>query len=137
MQTPILGVCLGHQCLAQAYGGYVRRAARPMHGKASLIDHDGRGIFQHVPSPLKVGRYHSLVAELAPRGPLVATAHTKPDGGEQPEMMALAHHTRPHVGIQFHPESILTDCGYGILTNFLNFAVGWRREERARPEAAQ
>lgn len=137
MRIPVLGVCLGHQCLAQAYGGYVRRAARPMHGKASFIEHDGRGIFQRVPSPLKVGRYHSLVAELAPNGPLVATAHTRADNKGGPELMALAHRTRPHVGIQFHPESILTDHGYDILENFLEFAVGWRREDRAWPEAAQ
>ncbi len=137
MQLPILGVCLGHQCLAQAYGGRVQRAAQPMHGKSSLIEHDGRGVFQHVPSPLKVGRYHSLVAELAPKGPLVATAHTQADDAGNRELMALAHRTRPHVGIQFHPESILTDHGYDILQNFLDFAVGWRREERVTPKAAQ
>lgn len=137
MQLPILGVCLGHQCLAQAYGGRVRHAAKPMHGKSSLIEHDGRGVFQQVPSPLKVGRYHSLVAELAPEGPLVEIAHTQPDVTGDRELMALAHRTRPHVGIQFHPESILTDHGYDILQNFLDFAVGWRREERAMPKAAQ
>ncbi len=131
---PILGVCLGHQCIAAAYGGVVRRAERPVHGQATLISHDGRGIFQHIPSPLKVGRYHSLIADLPVGGPLVGTAWSQ---GDRPELMALAHRTAPQIGIQFHPESLLTDQGRPILDNFLKLAEGWRRQNRAAPQAAQ
>jgi para-aminobenzoate synthetase component 2 len=133
---PLLGVCLGHQCIAQAYGGTVSRAVRPVHGKASLIEHDGRGVFQYIPSPLKVGRYHSLVTTLAPQGPLVATATTANQDGHQ-EIMALAHQSLPQVGVQFHPESILTEHGDDIITNFLNFAIGWRLDLDTSAEAAQ
>ncbi len=133
---PILGVCLGHQCIAAAYGGNVRRAARPVHGQASLIAHDGRGVFQRIPSPLRVGRYHSLVADLPEGGPLVATAWAKGRAGTR-ELMALAHRTAPQVGIQFHPESLLTEYGHDILRNFLDFAEGWRRQARILPDAAQ
>jgi len=131
---PILGVCLGHQCIAAAYGGRVRRAARPVHGEAGTIAHDGRGIFQHIPAPLRAGRYHSLVADLPVRGPLVATAWTQ---DEKSELMALAHRTAPQVGIQFHPESLLTEHGLAILKNFLDFAQGWRRQNRPDAHAAQ
>ena len=133
---PLLGVCLGHQCIAQAYGGSVKRAAKPIHGKTSLIDHDGRGIFQFIPSPLKVGRYHSLITELTPKGPLVATATTQNIAG-QTEIMALAHQSYPQVGVQFHPESILTDHGPALIRNFLEFAAGWNRSQHIHTEAAQ
>ena len=136
MDLPLLGVCLGHQCIAQTYGGQVKRAHEPVHGKASIIHHDGRGIFQYVPNPLKVGRYHSLIVELDPKGPLVATAHTSGQEGAQ-EIMALAHHSKPQVGIQFHPESILTDHGAMLIQNFISFAEGWRRSRQITAEAAQ
>ena len=136
VDLPLLGVCLGHQCIAQAHGGRIHRAAKPVHGKASLIIHDGRGIFQGIPCPLKVGRYHSLVAELPAKGPLVAIARTHLQEGPE-DLMALVHRSWPQVGIQFHPESILTDHGHQLLANFLEFAVGWRRSRASLAEAAQ
>jgi anthranilate synthase/aminodeoxychorismate synthase-like glutamine amidotransferase len=115
---PILGVCLGHQAIAAALGGQVVRADEPMHGRASLIFHGGDGIFAGVPSPLTVGRYHSLVVdEAALPDCLEVTARTA-DG----IVMALAHRRLPLIGAQFHPESILTDCGYLLLANFLRIA---------------
>lgn len=117
-ETPILGVCLGHQTISAALGGRVVRAQDPVHGRASLVQHDGQGIFSGLPSPLTVGRYHSLVVEeesLAPE--LVVTARTE-DG----VVMAIAHRQHPLVGVQFHPESILTGGGYELLANFLRLA---------------
>jgi len=113
--TPILGVCLGHQCIGEAYGGRVVRAQRPMHGKASPIAHDGAGIFAGLPDPLIATRYHSLV--VAPEGlpgDLVVTARS-----EEGEIMALSHRSHPVVGVQFHPESILTEHGLGMVEAFL------------------
>lgn len=114
-KIPILGVCLGHQAIGQAFGGSVVRARRPMHGKTSVISHDGKGVFSGLPHPLTVGRYHSLV--VSPEGLpdcLEVTALT--DAGE---IMGLRHR-RLHVeGVQFHPESILTPYGKGMLRNFL------------------
>jgi anthranilate synthase/aminodeoxychorismate synthase-like glutamine amidotransferase len=115
---PILGVCLGHQVIAAALGGQVVRAAMPVHGRASAIRHDGTGLFSGLPSPLAVGRYHSLAVE--PRtlpDTLRATAWTE-DG----VLMAFEHVELPVYGVQFHPESILTACGYDLLANFLRFA---------------
>ena len=116
--VPVLGVCLGHQCIGAAYGGRVVRARRPMHGKASPIAHDGTGIFAGLPDPLHATRYHSLV--VAPDGlppELVPTAWS-----EEGEIMALRHRTHPVVGVQFHPESILTPDGPKIVRNFLALA---------------
>jgi anthranilate synthase/aminodeoxychorismate synthase-like glutamine amidotransferase len=118
-RVPILGICLGHQCIGSVFGGSVARARRPMHGQASYVTHDGKGLFKALPSPLCVGRYHSLVVELndATRSPLMVTART--DDGE---IMALSHRYQPTYGVQFHPESILTQYGHAIFSNFLRLA---------------
>ena len=115
---PILGVCLGHQAIAAALGGRVVRAREPMHGRASAVSHNGKGIFAGVPNPFSAGRYHSLVVEEAtlPES-LSATARTV-DG----VVMAIAHRRLPVIGVQFHPESILTECGYPLLANFMRIA---------------
>jgi anthranilate synthase/aminodeoxychorismate synthase-like glutamine amidotransferase len=117
---PILGVCLGHQAIGEAYGGRVVRAARVMHGKTSLVTHDGGGIFAGLPSPLEVMRYHSLVVErdsLPAELEVLAAAADSPD-----EIHALRHARHPVWGVQFHPESILTQGGKRILANFLELA---------------
>jgi anthranilate synthase/aminodeoxychorismate synthase-like glutamine amidotransferase len=112
---PILGVCLGHQCIGQAFGGQIVRARRPMHGMASRIAHDGEGVFAGLPDPLVGGRYHSLVVEAADLpGELVVTARS-----EEGEIMALRHREHPIVGLQFHPESVLTAHGHDLLRAFL------------------
>ena len=114
-KIPILGVCLGHQAIGQAFGGRVVRAHRPMHGKTSIIRHDGRGIFSGLPSALEVGRYHSLlVSNKGLPECLEVTALT----GEG-EIMGLRHREYWVEGVQFHPESILTHCGKMMLKNFL------------------
>jgi anthranilate synthase component 2/para-aminobenzoate synthetase component 2 len=112
---PILGVCLGHQCIGQVYGAEVARAQRPMHGKTTLIEHDGAGVFHGLPQPLCVTRYHSLVvcADGLP-STLNVTARS-PEG----EIMALAHAEYPVIGVQFHPEAVLTEAGHDLLANFL------------------
>ncbi|MFB9262207.1 anthranilate synthase component II [Bradyrhizobium erythrophlei] len=119
-RVPILGICLGHQCIGSVFGGRVARARRPMHGRSSYVTHDGRALFKDLPSPLNVGRYHSLVVEIdescAPD--LTVTAHS----GEG-EIMALAHRYQPTYGVQFHPESILTQQGQLVLMNFLQLAA--------------
>lgn len=112
---PILGVCLGHQVIAQSFGGVVRRSHLPMHGKASQIDHTQTGLFEGLPNPLQVGRYHSLSVEVSDN--LVVDA-TSPDG----EIMAIHHKTLPVWGVQFHPESVLTHHGHDLLKNFLKLA---------------
>ena len=118
--TPILGVCLGHQAITQAYGGVVTRAPELMHGKASLIHHDGNGVFAGVPSPFSAIRYHSLCAAPdAVPGPLEVTARS--DSGV---IMAVRHREYPVYGVQFHPESILTEYGKELLRNFLNVREG-------------
>ena len=116
---PILGVCLGHQCIAAAFGGRVDRAPRLMHGKTSPVHHDQRGILEGIPSPFNAMRYHSLIVRKPLPDCLEAVAYT-PEG----EMMALRHKTAPMVGLQFHPESILTQYGKQILSNFLSSPVG-------------
>lgn len=112
---PILGVCLGHQAIAQAFGGKIVRASELMHGKTSLIHHDNKNVFANLPNPFTATRYHSLVA--APQalpGCLQVTART-----ENGMIMGVAHKTHPVIGVQFHPESILTECGMQLLENFL------------------
>ena len=112
--TPIFGVCLGHQCIGQVYGGRVVRAPQLMHGKTSQVVHDGTGVFSGVPSPFQATRYHSLVVESLPDC-LTVTAQT-----EAGEIMGVRHKEYPVVGVQFHPESILTEHGHQILQNFLD-----------------
>jgi anthranilate synthase/aminodeoxychorismate synthase-like glutamine amidotransferase len=111
---PILGVCLGHQCIGHVFGGIVSRAPRLMHGKTSSITHDGRTIYRNVPSPFVATRYHSLIVQEPLPDVLEATART-PEG----ELMGLRHKVYPIEGVQFHPESILTEQGKAILKNFL------------------
>ena len=116
---PMMGVCLGHQCIGQAFGGTIVRAKQIMHGKMSDIEHQQNGLFADVPAPLKVTRYHSLIVDEASiaDSPLEITARSG-DG----TIMALQHKTRPIYGVQFHPESIATQKGHSLLGNFLKLA---------------
>ena len=123
---PLLGVCLGHQAIALAFGGQIPRAAKPVHGKPARIHHDGTGVFKDLPQDFTAARYHSLLAALPEGGPLRATAHT-PEG----ELMALAHETAHIFGVQFHPESVLTEHGHELLANFLEIAG--MRPQRVSP----
>jgi len=118
--TPILGVCLGHQSIGQAYGGNVIRAGRIMHGKTSRIRHEGRGVFAGLPDAYEATRYHSLVVERSslPEA-LEVTAWTENEDGSFEEIMGLRHREFPVEGVQFHPESILTEHGHALLKNFL------------------
>ncbi len=111
---PILGVCLGHQCIGDAFGGRITRAPRLMHGKTSLIYHEARGLFEGVPSPFEAGRYHSLIVQEPLPPELYVTAFTQ-DG----EVMGIRHRQYPVAGVQFHPESVLTKYGKQILKNFM------------------
>ncbi len=121
-RIPVLGVCLGHQSITEVFGGQVVRAARLMHGKTSIITHDGRGVFAGVPSPCEVGRYHSLIAQAEGLPALLeVTART-----EQGEIMALRHRELVVDGVQFHPESVLTPAGPAMMQNFLGFSGGRR-----------
>jgi anthranilate synthase component 2 len=111
--VPTLGVCLGHQAIVEAYGGSVGQARSLLHGKASLVTHDGKGVFAGLPEEVEVGRYHSLAATVVP-GELVVTART--DDGE---VMGVRHRTHPIEGVQFHPESVLTPLGGAMADTFL------------------
>lgn len=113
---PILGVCLGHQAIGEAYGGVITKALKPMHGIASFITHNKKGLFKDVQNPLMVGRYHSLIVNKKHLpSDLIVTAYS-----EEGEIMAIQHKKHPVYGVQFHPESILTESGYTLLDNFLN-----------------
>lgn len=124
---PLLGVCLGHQSIAAAFGGAVVAAPRLFHGKTSLVRHGGSGLFEGVPSPFEAMRYHSLVAAEPLPDPLVATARAEGDGGE---LMALEHRSLPILGVQFHPESYRTAAGPAILLNFMRLAARWNSGDR-------
>ena len=118
--TPILGVCLGHQALGQVYGGDVVRAGRIMHGKTSPIRHRGKGVFAGLPDRFEATRYHSLVVDKATLPEcLEITAWTENDDGSMEQIMGLRHRSHPVEGVQFHPESILTQHGHALLKNFL------------------
>jgi len=118
---PILGVCLGHQCIGQVFGGRVVRADRVMHGKTSLMHHRGEGVFAGLPQPFEATRYHSLVLKKdAIPECLQVTAWTETAAGDIEEIMGLKHSSLAIEGVQFHPESILTACGHDLLQNFIN-----------------
>ena len=119
-RIPVLGVCLGHQSIGQAYGGKVVRAGRIMHGKTSHIRHEGKGVFANLPDGYEATRYHSLVVERdSLPDALEVTAWTEHDDGSFEEIMGLRHREFPVEGVQFHPESILTEHGHALLKNFL------------------
>ncbi len=122
-RTPVLGVCLGHQAIGEAYGGEVVRARLPMHGKVSTVAHEGRAVFRGINGPFKATRYHSLIVDEATLpADLEVTARSE-DG----TIMGLSHRTHPVHGLQFHPESIASENGRVILKNFLDLAEAWNR----------
>lgn len=127
-KLPILGICLGHQALGQAYGGEVVRARQAMHGKTSPVHHQGQGVFEGLAHPLTVTRYHSLVVkpDTLPEC-LEVTAWTRHEDGTTDEIMGLRHKTLNVEGVQFHPESILTEQGHELLANFLKQTGGTRQ----------
>jgi len=114
-EFPILGVCLGHQAIGQAFGGRIVRAQRVMHGKLSAVSHDGRGVFAGIPSPFNVTRYHSLAIERKSLPACLEVSATSEDG----EIMGVRHRELQVEGVQFHPEAILTEHGHALLANFL------------------
>jgi para-aminobenzoate synthetase component 2 len=121
---PVFGICLGHQCIGEAFGAKTARTA-PVHGHASAIINDGSGIFAGLPETLNAGRYHSLVTELPANSPLRVTARTE-DG----IIMAMQHATQPVYGVQFHPESVLTERGADMIGNFTAIARQWRHSRK-------
>jgi anthranilate synthase/aminodeoxychorismate synthase-like glutamine amidotransferase len=127
--VPILGVCLGHQCIGAAYGAAIVRAGRALHGKVSSISHDGTGVFRGLPSPFHATRYHSLVIAAGSLPPELRVTARSDDG----EIMGVQHVTHPVVGVQFHPESALTEHGYRLLDRFLH---GEHAQGAALPDRA-
>ncbi len=126
-KVPVLGVCLGHQSIVEVFGGKVVRAGRLMHGKTSVVRHDGRTLFEGLPQPCEVGRYHSLIANPGSLPPELEVSGQTPEG----EIMGVRHRTLMVEGVQFHPESILTPEGPRLMQNFLTFTTGARSSERA------
>jgi len=127
-RVPILGVCLGMQCLNEVFGGRTVRSPQPLHGKTSAIYHDGRGLFAGLPSPFNAARYHSLAVQPDPnalQGELTVTARTRDQ-----IIMGLSHRHYPLHGVQFHPESFLTDHGFRLVENFLDLGPAEKRYER-------
>ena len=120
-KVPILGVCLGHQAIGEAFGGNVVRAAQLMHGKTSPVEHDGKGVFEGLPTPLTCTRYHSLIVDEGTLPEELEVSARVASGEGEPEglIMALRHKTLPMEGVQFHPESVLTDHGKQLIANFL------------------
>ncbi len=126
---PILGVCLGHQSIAEVFGGDVVRAARIMHGKTSAVFHDGRGVFKGLPNPFEATRYHSLVVKSASLPECLAVSAWT----DHEEIMGIRHRAYPVEGIQFHPESVLTSCGKELLANFITEAERfWKKRTSGR-----
>lgn len=119
-RIPILGVCLGHQCIGEIYGGRTMRAPSPVHGKTSLVQHHGEGLFAGLPNPIEAARYHSLISHIPANTDLIITAQT-----EDLLPMAFQHNTYPVYGVQFHPESVLTSHGLDLMRNFLHLADEW------------
>src|SRR5437763_12074444 len=132
-RTPILGVCLGHQCIGAAYGAGIVRAGRPVHGKAARIHHDGRGLFAGLPNPFAAARYHSLVIARTGLPAALRITATADDG----EVMAVEHVRHPVIGVQFHPESVLTAHGYVLLDRFLHGAASCRDALPNRADGAR
>ena len=116
-KIPILGVCLGHQCIGYVYGGKIAPAPVPTHGKSSLVYHDGKTVYKNLPNPFEGGRYHSLVVKWDAPSPVMDTTATTNDN----VIMGIRHREYVVEGVQFHPESIMTDVGHAVLTNFLEY----------------
>ncbi len=124
-KIPILGVCLGHQCIGYVYGGQIVTAAIPTHGKSSLIYHDGKTVYKSLPSPFRAGRYHSLIIKADTLPPVLELTATTGDGA----IMGIRHREHVVEGLQFHPESIMTDTGHDVLENFLSrLQPSWHKE---------
>ncbi len=126
-QIPILGICLGHQCIGEVFGGKTAQADQPVHGKKSLIRHRGTGLFMGLPSPLEAARYHSLITTLPDDSPLEVTARSSDDR----ILMGMQHPVFPVYGIQFHPESVLTEYGLDLIRNFVTIADQWHETKVA------
>lgn len=131
-RIPILGVCLGHQCIGEAYGGQTIRAPEPMHGRTSVISHNAQDLFLGLPNPIEAARYHSLVCSLPAGTDLEITAETEEDR----VIMGLKHKTWPVYGVQFHPESVLTENGLDMMRNFLIIADDWHARHNPKRKTA-